>query len=71
MSSKCLLINNIYYRVIHVNLWPIIAEVLAKYMRKVHKTNGNEYNFKTVKSVLSFPFQYTCPRNSDEVRAYF
>ncbi|XP_026828469.1 telomere-associated protein RIF1 isoform X2 [Ooceraea biroi] len=55
---------------IHVELWPTIAEVLMKYLKNIHKTNGNdEYNIKTVKSVLSFPFQYTCPTSFEETQS--
>lgn len=56
-----------YYRTAYIEVWSIIARILTKYLKN---DEANEHNFKTVKLVLSLPFQYTCLENLEQVYKY-
>lgn len=56
-----------YYRTVYIELWSIIVQILTKYMTNCEAINENEYNFKTVKLVLSLPLRYTCLENLEQV----
>lgn len=62
--------NKQCYRIHYLELWSIIAEILTKYIvdhKKIDEGDKNGHNFKTVKSVLLFPFQYTNLEKSEQV----
>ncbi|EFN87937.1 Telomere-associated protein RIF1 [Harpegnathos saltator] len=60
-------VPEIFYPTFYVELWAIITKTLTKYIinsNKINEGDKNIHNFKTVKSVLSFPFQYIVLENS-------
>lgn len=62
------------YRTFPIKLWVVIAKTLTKYITDSKKIadedDRNGHYFKTVKLVLSFPFQYTFLENVQQVYVY-
>lgn len=58
------------FRTVISELWKILAEVTTKYMddfQEINEGNALEHNFKTVESVVMFPFMYLCSEDGKQV----
>nr|XP_031848183.1 telomere-associated protein RIF1 [Nomia melanderi] len=52
-------------------LWQILAEVTTKYMddfQEINEGNALEHNFKTVESIVIFPFMYLCSEDNKQAQ---
>lgn len=59
--SYLFIIFTIFSRSVVLELWFILASVLGEYMSDIQEINEGsttEHNFKTVESIVAFPFMY-------------